>query len=121
VIAEESRSQHENRAKGLARLRRALFLELRDPPPEAGFAAHPDLAPAVRDGRLDVGRKDPRFWPAAGVALDALAACEARVAEAAAALGVGTANLVEFLGADPKLWQQANQWRARAGQKPLRS
>src|SRR6476646_1466479 len=31
VIAEESRSQHENKAKALRRLRRACFLELRDP------------------------------------------------------------------------------------------
>ena len=31
VIAEESRSQHENKAKALGRLRRALFLELREP------------------------------------------------------------------------------------------
>src|SRR2546421_11596772 len=35
VIAEESRSQHENRARALRRLRQALFLELReDLPPE---------------------------------------------------------------------------------------
>src|SRR4029078_10703944 len=33
VIAEETRSQHENKAKALKRLRRALFLELRDPLP----------------------------------------------------------------------------------------
>src|SRR5205823_9742901 len=30
VIAEESRSQHENRERALRRLRRALFLKLRD-------------------------------------------------------------------------------------------
>src|SRR5277367_2248839 len=30
VIAEESRSQHENKAKALRRLRQALFLQLRD-------------------------------------------------------------------------------------------
>src|SRR3954451_5124255 len=30
VIAEESRSQHENRARALRRLRQALFLKLRD-------------------------------------------------------------------------------------------
>src|ERR1700693_4973159 len=30
VIAEESRSQHENRAKALRRLRQAFFLKLRD-------------------------------------------------------------------------------------------
>src|ERR1044071_5173690 len=33
VIAEESRSQHENKAKALKRLWHALFLELRDPLP----------------------------------------------------------------------------------------
>src|SRR5437868_8079744 len=31
VIAEESRSQHENRARALRRLRRELFLRLREP------------------------------------------------------------------------------------------
>src|SRR5947207_11581319 len=31
VIAEESRSQHDNRAKALKRLRQALFLQLREP------------------------------------------------------------------------------------------
>src|SRR4029077_8994822 len=35
VIAEESRSQHENRAKALKRMRQALYLDLReDVPPE---------------------------------------------------------------------------------------
>src|SRR5947209_3733662 len=47
VIAEESRSQHENRARALRRLRQALFLEIREPlPPERltpdGLAIHPD-------------------------------------------------------------------------------
>src|SRR5258705_5094411 len=51
VIAEESRSQHENKAKALTRLRHELFLQLRDPlsavSPEA-IAVHPDYA-AARD------------------------------------------------------------------------
>src|SRR5690242_21674945 len=48
VIAEESRSQHENRARALRRLREALYLKLREelPPeertPEA-LAARPEL------------------------------------------------------------------------------
>jgi hypothetical protein len=120
VIAEESRSQHENKAKALRRLRRALFLELREPPTESP-ADHPDFAPA-RDpeGRLHLSAKDARFWPAAGVVLDVLAAIEARVGEAAERLGTSTGNLMAFLQTDPKLWQAANQLRARAGQKPLR-
>jgi hypothetical protein len=126
VIAEESRSQHENRARALKRMRQALYLKLRDdlPPaarsPEA-LAAHPDYRAARGgDGRLDLGRKDPRFWPAAGVVLDVLSAVEARVSEAAEALGVSTANLIAFLATEPKLWEQANQLRARFGHKPLR-
>lgn len=125
VIAEESRSQHENKAKALKRLWRALFLELRDPlpaelSPEA-VAAILDYAGARNaDGRLGMGAKDPRFWPAVGVVLDVFVAVEARVAEAAALLGVSTGNLIDFLQTDPKVWQEANQLRAAFGQKALR-
>jgi len=125
VIAEESRSQHENKARALDRLGRALYLHLRDelPPdltPEV-VAALPGYA-AARDraGKLSLGRKDPRFWPAVGVVLDVLAATAARVADAAALLGVSTGHLVDFLQIDPKVWQEANRLRAAAGQKPLR-
>src|SRR5258705_9292229 len=55
VIAEESRSQHENKAKALRRLKQALVLKLREP--QAGDASqHPDVV-AIRTaaGRLDVG------------------------------------------------------------------
>jgi hypothetical protein len=118
VIAEESRSQHENRARAIRRLRRALYLHVRDAPPDA---PSPDLTAAfTAAGRLDVGRKDPRFWPAAGVVLDMLEACEARLSEAAVRVGVTTANLGDFLRTDPKVWQRANELRARFGHPPLR-
>jgi len=120
VIAEESRSQHENKAKAQKRLRRALFLELREP--IAGdVLQHPDYATARDgDGRLNLRVKDPRFWPAAGVVLDVLVAVESRVADAAKMLSTSTANLIAFLQTDPKLWQVANQLRSRFGRKPLR-
>lgn len=126
VIAEESRSQHENKAKALRRLHHALFLHLRDPLPVAALtpeavAAHPDYRDARGpDGRLRLSPKNPRFWPAVGVALDVLAAVGARVREAADLLGVPTANLIDFLRADPRVWQEANRLRAAGGQKPLR-
>jgi hypothetical protein len=126
VIAEESRSQHENKAKALTRLWHALFLDLRDHlPPEARtpetIAAHPDYRDA-RDhsGRLHMNAKNPRFWPAVGVVLDVLHAVEARVSDAAELLGVSTGNLIDFLQTDPKVWQEANRLRTVFGQKPLR-
>jgi hypothetical protein len=124
VIAEESRSQHENKAKALKRLWHALFLELRDPLP-AGLTpetvnALPDYASARDRERLHMSAKDARFWPAIGVVLDVLVAVEARISDAAALLGVSTGNLVDFLQTDPKVWQEANRLRLHFGHKPLR-
>lgn len=118
VIAEESRSQHENKAKALQRIRRALYLELREP-----FSPdRPEIVAArTGDGRLDVRPKDARFWPAVAVALDALVHSQAQVSTAAEHLGVSTANLVGFLQQDPTVWQMVNRYRAQAGLKPLRA
>jgi hypothetical protein len=127
VIAEESRSQHENRARALRRLRQALYLKVREPlPPETlqpEQLAHQPALTAGRspDGRFDLRRKDPRFWPLAGLVLDVLQAVGGRVAETAALLGTSTGNLVSFLGTDPKLWEQANHVRVQAGLKPLKT
>jgi hypothetical protein len=126
VIAEESRSQHENRAKALQRLRQALYLKVREelPPEELTperLAARPDYGPARdAEGRLHLGRRDARFWPVVGVVLDVLHALQARVGDAADALGLSTGNLIDFLQSHDKVWEQANQLRARFGQKPLR-
>ncbi len=125
VIAEESRSQHENKAKALKRIRAAIYLHLRDPVPPGhldpgGLAGHPELAPALLDGRLAAGAKHPAFWLAAGVVLDALAAAGGQVSVAAAAVGVSTGNLVEFLQTSPKVWQEANRVRIQCGRKLLK-
>jgi hypothetical protein len=126
VIAEESRSQHENRARGLRRMRQALYLKLREPVPEEErtperMASRADYGPARdAEGRLHLGVKDARFWPAVGVVLDVLTAVEGRLSEAAAILGTTTANLGDFLRADDKVWEQANLTRLQFGHKPLR-
>jgi protein subunit release factor B len=122
VIAEESRSQHENRAKALKRVRQAFFLKLREPI-ELSTVAQRDEIASVRSlkGRIEVGRKDARYWPVVGIALDVLQACEARVSEAAKAIGVSTGNLIDFLETEPKVWEQVNQMRQQFGHKPLKT
>ena len=126
VIAEESRSQHENRARALRRLRQALYLKVRDDlapeerTPEALLARGDYREARDSQGRLHLGRKDPRFWPAVGVVLDVLQSLAARVGETAVALGLSTGNLIDFLQSDDKVWEQANHLRSRFGQKPLR-
>ena len=121
VIAEESRSQHENKAKALKRLRQALLFETSrgaSPEPEQNASIS---AAKNREGRFDVGRKDPRFWPAVGVVLDVLEQHQARVSDAAKVLGISTGNLIAFLQTEPKVWEQVNILRTRHGQKPLKS
>src|SRR4249920_535372 len=60
VIAEESRSQHENKGKALRRLRQAFYLKIREKLPEDQLASVPSraelTAAKTRAGRLDVGR-----------------------------------------------------------------
>src|SRR5437764_13370318 len=63
VIAEESRSQHENKAKALKRLRQALYLYLRDAPDPD----HPDRAGIVSEGKLPASLKSLFFWPATAI------------------------------------------------------
>lgn len=121
VIAEESRSQHDNKAKALKRLRRALFLELRDPVAPEALPTHPDLLPLrTKTERLEASAKNPLFWPAAGVLLDALSQARGQVSTAAEWLAISTANFIDILAADPKLWQQANHLRIQFDLKPLR-
>jgi hypothetical protein len=116
VIAEESRSQHENRARALRRLRRRLYLKLREP-----FVPNGETLQAISDHRLKLGSKDERFWPMVGLVLDVLSVHRGRVSEAAAALGVTTGCLVDFLNSEETVWQQANEIRLQFGQKSLKA
>jgi hypothetical protein len=116
VIAEESRSQHENKAKALKRLRRTFFLERRETPTRSDLQAVQD-----ESGRLRiVSVKNDGFWPAAGALLDALLEAQGQVSTVAESLGTTTANVVQFLMIEDHVWQVANQIRAQAKLKPLR-
>src|SRR5688572_1495881 len=59
VIAEESRSQHENKARALRRLWRKFFLELREPFPPPNLET---IREEVARHDMKLGVKDPRFW-----------------------------------------------------------
>ena len=119
VIAEESRSQAENRARALRRLRKALALRLRRPAPEG----IPDAIKACIDGkgRLYAGQRDARYLPAVAAALDVLAAHKGSVGDAAKQLGVTTGNLSAFLTGDEDVLVEANRLRQTLGLKPLRA
>lgn len=121
VVAVESRSQHENRARALKRLRQAFALRLREPIDHARYEPGPVVAECLTSSsKLQVGRRDHRYNQVAAEVLDLLEAVGSGVAAAAAKLGVSTANLVSFFHDDPKLWAQVNEMRVKAGIARLR-
>ena len=92
MIAEESRSQHENKAKAIERLRQAFFLRLRqelaaEELTQERIGGRTEYAEVFgsppREGeeprRLHLGRRDARYWPLVGVVLDVLQGCQAQV------------------------------------------
>ena len=86
--ATESRSQHENRARALRRLRRTIALRLRAPVEPGSYRAPEPLAAALHPGRgILLGRRDARFLPAVAALFDLLEVVEWRVSEAARRLG----------------------------------
>lgn len=117
VTGAERRSQHENRAQALLRLRQSIAVQCRAPLP--GEIAWPPTV-QIRDGRLRVGESNAGVWHVLGLALDALATCGGRLSEAADRLGVSSSSLTRFLAEHPKAWVEANRIRAAAGLKPLK-
>ena len=120
IIAVESRSQAENKARAVKRLRKALALRLRQPTESEGVSPAVQAALDKR-GRLgSIGQRDMRYLPAAAAVLDAFAAEQASVSLTAKRLGLTTGNLSSFLTNDEDLMVEANRLRATFGLKPLR-
>lgn len=130
---DDSRSQHENKRLALKRLRMQIALQVRRPVGgQGGTAGLPAVVaeclcrprgegrstcPAAR---LDVGRKDGRFWPVAQFLLDVLQHVDGRLADAAQHLGITTSNLVAQIKKDRHLFGTAQDVRKRHGQAPLK-
>jgi hypothetical protein len=119
VIAEESRSQPENKTRALRRLRKAMALHLRQTVEEDGVPAAVQACIDKR-GRLDVGQRDARYLPAVAAVLDVLVACRGSVADTAKRLSLTTGNLSSFLTDDEDMFVEANRLRATFGLKALR-
>jgi len=120
VIANESRSQHENRVRALRRLRQAIALNQRNaidlsaPPPQFYRSA------LDRDASLRVNQRNPDYWLIVQHILDVVFACGGQVSAAGETLELSTGHLIRFLKNDPKLWEHANRLRAEFGHQPLR-
>ena len=118
AVAQDSRSQRENKIHALRTLRHKLAMELPRReidaqayrPPE-WFADYPGL---------HMNPKNPLYPSAVAEVLDVLQAMGWEVARAAVMLGVTTSALSRFLHDDPPMWTKVNAMRAEVGMAALR-
>jgi hypothetical protein len=118
--AVERRSQHENRAQALRRLRANIALAVRRPCDLDEFAPPPTLAAILPGTAQRVGPANPRFWPGVQTLLDVFEATGGAVAETAAAVGISTGALSRLLQSDGDVFAAANRIRATHSLSPLR-
>lgn len=118
--AVESRSQHENRARALRRLRLTIALRLRAPVDLDGAAIASPLDEAIRDGRIEMGRRDARYPATVAALFDVLEAAGWRLSDVAGHLEVSTAAIGRFLARDETVFRAANERRQALGLARLR-
>lgn len=119
--AVESRSQHENRARALRRLRERIALGLRRPVELDGYTPPDALRDLFPQGkRQATGRRDARYLVGIQALLDLFVAGGCALAETAQRIGVSTGVLSRFVLADERVRRTVNALRRERGLRPLR-
>jgi hypothetical protein len=118
ATATESRSQHENRARALRRLRERIAVEVRRPIELEGYRCSPDVAALV--ATASPARRAPEYLRAVQRLLDLFVAAGCSVRDTAAHLGVTSAALSKTLVADEVVARAVNELRTARGLRPLR-
>ena len=126
-FASERRSQHQNRAVALSRLRRGIALEVRSDvnlemyhPPSALQRVLPLSVESEVPRKDRVGPRHRDFWSGVAPLLDLFAAVQGSTADCASLLGCSSNQLTKLFASEPHLWVAANGVRERCGLSPLR-
>jgi hypothetical protein len=117
--ASERRSQSQNLAVAVFRLRVNLALTVRHAPP-LPIRPSPGWQARCHDQRLALRASHNDFPILLAEALDALASLEMDVKMAAQALGLSASQLVKLLQLDPRALAQVNAQRRQLELAPLR-
>jgi hypothetical protein len=123
AIAEDTRSQGENRAIALRRIREHFAWELRVPIALAEYEPSPRLRALVAGGTGPLGektRQKPEYLVAMAELLDVFDATGAEVAATAQRLGITTGATSKLLLHDDRVARAVGQLRSRRGLRPLR-
>jgi hypothetical protein len=117
VQCDETRSQHQNRARALRQLRERIALTCRRP---VDLERHQVSAGLARLAGRTLGPRSADYLPAVAALLDLFVACGCSVRDTAERLGLSTGALSRLLLADDRLARAANALRAERQLRPLR-
>ncbi len=122
-LANESRSQHENRKMAIRDLRRNLAMKWRFQIPDMDEYKMPrNLALAVKSGLTKPTQRElqgGQYLRIVAELLDLFVAVECSAKDTAERMGVSTARLSRFLFADDRLGKRVNELRSIWGLRPL--
>jgi len=119
VVAEESRSQHENRARALRRLKIMLALRLRRHP-EGGWNLPEELLPYFRPVLIRMQPKNGLYPLFCAAMLDLLYLQRGSLSKSAGVLGISTGQCGPLFAISKDMLAEANAMRAHFGLKPIR-
>jgi len=126
-FASERRSQHQNRAVALARLRQAIALEVRSGvdldlyhPPPALQRVLPRSVETESPRTERVGPKHREFWTGVAPLLDLFEAVRGSTSDCSSKIGCSSNQVTKLFASEPHLWAAANAIRQRHGLSPLR-
>ncbi len=121
AIAEESRSQTQNKQKALQRLKKIIALHIRAGPERTLQELNQDGQQLfLQEASVKINTRNPRYPLYCAVILDVVYRQDGKISEAAKQLGISTGKLNKFLSRDKDLLVAANRLREYFNHKPLK-
>ena len=128
ATANDSRSQHDNKKRALTRMRMNLAVRLRKPIDLESFEIPeilkdcifvPKKTASQSSHKLQIGRKDARFWTISAILLDMLAGANGKLGDVAKRLEISTGNLTKVFKIDRHLIEAVQNIRKKNNLKPI--
>ena len=128
ATANDSRSQHDNKKRAITRMRMNLAVRLRKPIDLENFELPevmkdyifiPKKTASQSSHKLQIGRKDKKFWTIAAVLLDMLAGAQGKLGDVAKTLQISTGNLTKVFKIDRHLIEAVQNIRKKNSLKPI--
>ena len=121
AIAEESRSQTDNKEKALKRLKKKIVLNVRKNFSATGFKVHPEAAALfLKEGIEKINSKNRLYPLYCSILLDSIYTAKGKLSGASERLNSSTGKLNKVISSDKDIFSAVNRVRSYFGLNSLR-